>query len=183
MEQLVIVIIIGAVTLIKWLMEKSAEARAEREMAERVGDPTPDEPKVAPPRPASPMQAPRPTAYPVSDFETAARRLREALGLLEESELPRPVERRTEPPPVPRKEPVILFERPLPDLRIAPPIERAFEPLPEPPPYVAPKPAARKPIAEKGAASGLDELLRSRDGLRKAILMAEILGTPKGLVF
>jgi hypothetical protein len=182
-EQLVIVIIIGAVSLIKWLMEKSAEARAAREIAERIGDPTPDEPNVAPPRPAPPMQAPRPSAYPISDFETAARRLREALGLPEESELPRPVERRAEPPVAPRKEPVILFERPLPDLRMAPPIERAFEPLPEPPPYVEPQPAPRKSTADKTAGAGLDELLRSRDGLRKAILMSEILGTPKGLVF
>jgi hypothetical protein len=182
MEQLVIVLIIGAVSLIKWVMEKSAEARAERETADRIGDASPDVPKAAPVRPAHPMQAPRPVAHPVSDFETAARRLREALGLPEESELPRPVERREESPPAPRKEPVILFERPLPDLRMAPPIERAFEPLPEPP--IAPRPPAPGPAAEKiPATSRLDELLRSRDGLRKAIVVSEILGTPKGLVF
>ena len=183
MEQLVIVLVIGAVSLIKWVMEKSAEARAERETAERIGDASPDVPKAAPVIPAHPMQAPRPTAHPVSDFETAARRLREALGLPEESELPRPVERGPESRPHPRREPVVLFERPLPDLRKAPPIESASEMLPEQPRPVAPPPA-RKPTEEKAPlASGLDQLLRSREGLRKAILVQEILGTPKGLVF
>ncbi len=185
MENFVFILIFAAVGVIKWLMEKSAESRAARRTAERIGDPTPDVPKPAPRRVASPIEAPRPvhTGYPASDFEDAARRLRKALGLPEESELPRPVQRRPEPPPVPpapRPDPVILFERPLPDLRKVPPIERPRE-LPRIP---ASSPILRPPVeAVSAAASGLDELLRSRYGLRKAILMKEILGTPKGLAF
>jgi hypothetical protein len=182
-EQLVIVLIIAAVSVIKWLMEKSAEARAARRTAERIGDPMPDVPKPAPPRPAHPMASPRPVAHPVSDLEDAARRLREALGLPEENELPPPVQRKPELPPIPsapRPEPVILFERPLPDFRKAPPVERPRE-LPRIP---ASSPILRPPVEEASTArSDLDELLRSRDGLRRAILLKEILGTPKGLAF
>lgn len=164
--QLVFVLIIAAISLIKWLMEKSAGQRARRETTERL-----DEVERAGPV-APPIRAPRPIATPLPDANAAARRLREALGLPEETELPPPLSRRLDPPaPVPVTQPIVDLER-----RFVAKIE--------------PPPRAFVPAVRTGAAvvttaprTALDELLHSRDGLRKAILAHEILGTPKGLVF
>jgi hypothetical protein len=174
MEQLVIVLIIGAVSLIKWLMERSADAqvrRNENAQAERRS------------ASASPYQPPVPVA-PSVDAREAARRLREALGLPPDEEQPPPVFRQSPP----RREPVILFERslvesepansaaalPSPFLSAAAAAMMPIAMPPAPEPVPAPRPPAR---------AGLDGLLRSREGLRRAILVQEILGTPKGLVF
>ncbi len=167
MEQFVIVLIIGAISLVKWLMERSAEARARAESDARADEETPARPRKL----ATPWDAPRPIATPLPGADAAARRLRKALGLPEESELP---------PPVPRPAPVIVPERPLPLPPIGADGERRL--LTEPPRLISPVPPKISP-RPKPARAALDELLRSRDGLRKAILAQEILGTPKGLVF
>ncbi len=173
MEQLVILLIIGAISLIKWGLEKAAEAREQRKSAERFE-------KFE--RPADDETLHSPAAAPAGD--DAARRLREALGLPEEQELP---------PPLPRKAPVILYERPLPEP--LPPVDyaelekRLFVPVEEEGPAAEPlvlspaAPLVTEPEPRPPVRSGLDELLRNREGLRKAILVQEILGTPKGLVF
>jgi len=167
MEQLVIVLVVAAVGFIKWLMEKSAEQRAERQMRERM-DQVGNEP-VAPP-----IRAPRPTAFPIPDPDAAARKLREALGLPEPDELPPPRERPVvhPSPAFPAKKTKALSVLDIEQRVIAPP------------PLAIPvrKRAPQEPDGQS-AVSGLDGLLRSRGGLRKAILVQEILGTPKGLVF
>ena len=175
MEQFVILLVVGAIGLIKWVMEKSAEQRAQRETEERIGRLRESEPV------AHPMLAPRPIApSPFPNPATTARRLREALGLPDESDLPprRPVAPR--PLPTFRVEEVKAMV-PAHDLErrvVTPPPLVFLDRLPAQP-IISAEP--REPAALSH--SGLDELLRSRAGLRKAILVQEILGTPKGLVF
>lgn len=168
MEQLVIVLLIAVIGLVKWLMEKSAEIRAKRDAAERLDRAEP---------PAPPVIAPRPIAKPLRDSEAAARRLREALGLPEEHELPKPR-------PVPQEAPPsIPFS--VEEIKLVPAgdLERRMVAPPLPRARVATARPVAKPRETPPARHPLDDLLRSRDGLRRAILAQEILGTPKGLVF
>jgi hypothetical protein len=168
MEQLVFLLVIGAIAGIKWLLEKSAELREQQKTQDRLN-------RVERERPASPMHAPRPTAHPIPDLDKAARRLREALGLPEEAELP---------PPLPKPQPprILTMERvaPEPDLE-----QRTFVPTPPPAPkrWVPPARAEAAPAQPGARAAGLEELLRSREGLRKMVLAQEILGPPRGMVF
>lgn len=170
MEQLVILLVVGAIGLIKWVMEKSAEQRAQRETEERIGRLGESESV------AHPIQAPRPVASPYPD--AAARRLRNALGLPDESDLP------------PRRLPVAVPQQTfrVEEIKVVPIGDLERRVVKQSPP-VLPKrtPPQPSPIKEEESMavphSGLDELLRSRAGLRKAILVQEILGTPKGLVF
>jgi hypothetical protein len=166
-HQVIFVLVAGAIALAKWLMEKSAEQRKKREMEDRADHLGGSEPV------AHPMQAPRPVAPFGPDPDVVARRLREALGLPAESELPA---RRVAPAPPPRFQVEEIKVIPAADLE-----QRVVAaPPPLPPPRVHAPSALVKPTASP---FGLEELLRSRDGLRKAILAQEILGPPKGLVF
>lgn len=183
MEQLVFLLIIGGVTLAKWLIEKSSELRERKKTEERLDRLGREEPDPAPPltqRQAGP--------------EEAARKFLEALGLPPES---------APPPPVIRPVPPIIVESEIP---------RFFEPKPEktPPPLVIeagdlerrlfesrkpPAPptsaALRKerqrkatPVIETTLAEiPIEKILRTREGLRRAVLAREILGPPKGLDF
>ncbi len=173
MEQLVILLVVGAIGLVKWLLEKSAEQRSRRETEERIGRFGESEPA------AHPMPAPRPAAsFPLPDPDSAARRLREALGLPDESDLPR---RR---PPVVASPPSFRMDQ-IKVVPVADPERRIVKTEPAAPSARTPPPSFPHLSPEPVAAprSNLDDLLRSRDGLRKAILVQEILGTPKGLVF
>ncbi len=173
MDQLVIIIVIAVIGLIKWLMEKSAEQRSKRATSERLD-------RVE--RNAPPTIAPRPVAFPLPDPDAAARRLREALGLPEEHELPPPV---PHPRHEPRPAPVFRVEE-IEEIQILPEVERHVRHVVEAPPLPPLKPLRKSAAAVEAAPparGGLEELLRSREGLRKAILAQEILGTPKGLVF
>lgn len=180
MEQLVIVLVIAVVSLVKWLMEKSAEQRSRRETEERVEELERQHPRQQ--RPAPPIRAPRPVASsPMSDMEDAARRLRKALGLPEEADPPRQQRRPATPPPLARPEKTFL-ERAMPAVAE---IQEKLVP-PAPPPRRAPESAKhKKPASPAGPAvsarTQLDHLLRGRDGLRQAMLVREILGPPKGL--
>jgi hypothetical protein len=175
MEQFIILLVIGAIAVIKWMLEKSAELREKNRTQERIEQLERDNP------PAPPILAPRPVAIPNPDIDidAAARRLRKALGLPDEDDLPtfrRPV---IHPDPLPVQE---VEGAPMTDLeqRVVvspPPLPLTRKPLPS-------RPAAKVPeVAGPAMRSRLDELLKSREGLRSAILAQEILGTPKGLVF
>lgn len=179
MEQLVIILIIGAISLVKWLIEKSAEMRERRETEERLD--RLDRRVHTPPGPVR-----------EAGQEESVRKFLEALGLPVDSPAPPPV------PPI--------VESPVPRAFVSRPVE---EPAPrQPPPLVVEEREdaehrlleARKlaaefkkqtaPVHRRSTRSGdtpavtrFDTLLRSRDGLRQAMLAREILGPPKGLSF
>ncbi len=152
MEQLVILLVIGIISLVNWLMQRSAEIRERRKAeAGRLGIPGGNPFQPAEEQPAT-------TTAPAKDPAREMRKLMEALGLPLEDEEP-PVHR--ELPPAPE-----------------------LPPLPASPPKApAPKPAVQMPAfvphAPPAARSALAQALRSRDGVRQAIVLREILGPPK----
>jgi len=168
MEQLVLLVIIALISFINWAMQKSAERRKAKKLAEKSG-------------PATPGQRPKP--QPATDAETEMRRFMDALGLPTEAEPPviqrqeqvEPApQRQVTPPPIPKQQP--QFQRG----RVQKP-EREMQEL-----------AARLQRAEIGGAEesvGLPggrsgsyrELLKSPQSLRDAVVVREILGPPKAL--
>jgi hypothetical protein len=179
MEQFIIVLIIATIGIVKWLMEKSAEQRAKRSVDERVNELERQNPSVQPPpryaRPIDPF--PRP-------LQEAERRLREALGIPDDAAVP---QRRPVPQPAPPPVPQAPVARPafrVEEVRSVPAVdlERRMMAQSQPTVHAMPrKKHVEAPVAKR--LTGLDELLRSRDGLRRAVVIQEILGTPKGLVF
>ena len=185
MEQLVILIIIGLISLVNWLMQKAAEKReaAGQKRAERREVKREARRNVY----TQGVPAPAPTVRRAPAERDPFKELMDALGLPSD-EAP--------PPPVVAREP---FH------------EEEFASMEEPaPPPVLQQPAAPKPrprwqapsvhrpdaktaqvasafaaVEEAPAASyrgsGLRALLSGRDSQRKAIVLAEILGTPRGL--
>ena len=156
MEQLVILVIIGLISLVNWLMQRSAEIKKQRRL-EQQGHDLPRESEEVPE-----AVAPR-RAAPDRDPTVEMRRLMEALGI--------PMEE--EPPALPEP------PRAMPD----PPA-----PTPAPIQQAPPKPAqlpAQPPSAPAASTAavraGLAQALRSREGLREAVILREILGPPKAM--
>ena len=183
MEQLVILIIIGLISLVNWVMQKAAEKREEAKM-KRV-----EKREVQRQSRRNIYTQPAPAAPPVARREAPARDpfkdLMDALGLPADEFAPPPVVRRGEvleeeefasveeaaPPPVPPPEvrgprwQAASVRRP--DEKTAK-LASAFAAVGE-----KPAPAYR--------GSGVRELLAGRDSQRKAVILSEILGTPRGL--
>jgi hypothetical protein len=179
MEQLVILVVIGLISLVNWLMQKAAEKRElanmKKEAAEEGAPPrrniyTQGVPKQSPPlrRPAGPSQD------PLKD-------LMEALGLPPDAAPPPPLARRLAPPPVVAE------------------VEEEFSSLEDDPP---PSPASVRParpdaktlqlarsLASAEAAPALcpvssinfRTMLANRSTQRQAVILAEIFGPPRGL--
>ena len=84
MEQLVILLLIALISLINWLVKKSAALREARKLEEKMAK-TGESPRAAPPPKLEPPE-----------FEPSFRRLKEALGLLDEALPPRFPERTQE---------------------------------------------------------------------------------------
>jgi len=174
MEQLVILLIIGLISFINWLLQKSAERKAQRKTEERLDHL--DRPVEAEPVEAHPSAA-----------EERTRKFLEALGLPTDAIEP-PVERHPAPPPIP--EPLI---RPAPAPDFTPKVNRDLErrlageapAIFRPPSRPAPKraPTRHAPTPTSTSDQTLREALQTPGGLRNAILAREILGTPKGLQF
>jgi hypothetical protein len=170
MEQLVFVLVLGAIALIQWVMKKSAE---ERKGAQTGNSQPPYRPTG--PRPIDPF--PRP--------DDAARKLREALGLPAEVHVPEPVRRtpRSTPPTVPATPPsaspfIEAAEKFAASTRFA--SQQQAKPARKKAPTSKASAAHKSPLESR---SHLEELLHSNDGLRNAMLAREILGPPKGLEF
>ncbi len=186
MEQLVILLIIGLISLVNWLMQKAAEkreARTERRVEKReVKREARRNIYTQPAPPTEPRQAPT-GRDPLKD-------LMDALGLPAEEAPPGTVV--AEPDFFPDDAEFIPFE------------ETKPPPLPEPvvaPARVAARKLPAKPkrpdrrtseLASAFAAIGEEtgktyrgssvrDLLAGRDSQRKAIILAELLGTPRGL--
>lgn len=170
MDQVVIIVIIGLISLVNWLMKRSAELREQRKQ-ERQGMGIPEGDPFHPEseRAEDAAAPPPPAISPSADM----RRLMEALGLpTDDEEPPRPVVREvsTARDEAPQK-PVVREAAP-----VLPPLPAFLPPPPKKrwttkPPILAPRaPAPANPFSP---------VLRTRDGIRQAIVLREILGPPK----
>jgi len=156
MEQLVILVVIGLISLVNWLIQRSAEIREQRKQERESrgipeGDPFRQEEKVS-------GEFPPPIADPAGEM----RKLMEALGIpLETGEAPRPEPREPAAPPQ-LPPPVVL----VPSAR--PAVEKPTSPS--------------APTSQLGSAPRTGTLrnsLHSRDSVRQAVILREILGPPK----
>ena len=153
MEQLVLLLVIAAISLVNWLIERSGKLREQRRLqkeASRQGEPTSE------PHPALPEPSAR------EEIEEQMRRVMESFGI--------PVE---EPRPLPLQQPpVVSFEAP----PTPPPLPKTIAVVDEPRlrrlKDVAPVSRARSPWLKR---------LDSPQGLREAVVLREILGPPKAL--
>lgn len=183
MEQLVILIIIGLISLVNWVMQKAAEKREEAQ-TKRV-----EKREVRREAKRNIYTQPAPAAPPAARRQTLERDpfkdLMDALGLPSDELPPPPVVRRAEvfeeeefasveepaPPPLPRPE--VKTPR-----WQAPSVRRPDE-------KTAKLASAFAAVGEKPApaygGSTVRDLLASRDSQRKAVILAEILGSPRGL--
>lgn len=211
MEQVVILIVIGLISLVNWLLQKAAERRERRKAEaairrshevtdrtrarqERVHPLSRSETAAPPPRPQpQPPRAPAPGDDPF-------RELMEALGLPPEERRSHPVTRREA-----ERMPPVVMER---EEEEFPSLEVADAPPPPPPPLPPPRPVTRapvvvepprpmtaeaayriRPVAEiasgRDAGAGKREALRrvlaTAAGVRQAVVLSEILGRPRGL--
>ena len=164
MEQLVILVIIGLISLVNWLIQRSSELREKRRLEQkRMGMP-----EGVPERGESQEPEPAPQAAPV-DPAAEMRKLMEALGLPVEDEPP-VVRRAPTPPPAPELPPAP------PPLPMWQPGRSEVRASPLPVPAAAPVPKVMPAIRNRWAGE-----LRSRDGIRRAMVLREILGPPKAL--
>jgi len=191
MEQLVILVIIALVSLVNWLMQKSAQKReargakkAARQEVKRetrrniYTRPTPE--RTTPSAPGTPKVQ-----------RDSFQELMEALGLPAEEATPESVE--AEPDFFPEDAEFIPYEEAAPPPLPEPVVVRA-SPVPRrEPPTRSPRPdrktvqlASAFDIAEQQShplhqGLGLNAFLSDRAAQQKAVLLAEILGTPRGL--
>lgn len=197
MEQLIILLAIGAISLVNWLIKQSAEARERKKQQARIDrgiENQPEEETLLEPQPTARRQS-----APAQDEDPSEsmRKLMEALGLPMENEPPKPVQRPVAtPPPIltPPELPKPLYREPDPySARPTRPIRRPEYREPEmprslesdPTPEVSlhdwshkKKPApAPAPVPEHR----FRKMLATPGSLRDAILLSEILGKPKAL--
>lgn len=154
MEQVVIIVVIGLISLVNWLMKRSAEIREERKLErQRQGIPEGDPYHEGSLEDGAPSALPAPAVAASTDM----RKLMEALGLPAGEE-------EIVPEPAPVLPPLPAFQPP------APPKLRAGK---------IKDPGFAPPSAPR--ANPLALALQSRDDLRQAIVLREILGPPKAL--
>ena len=148
-QQLVLILIIGAISLVNWLIDKSAKQREKRriESLENEGQ-TPS----SHPHPVEPQQTKQP--------EESLRELMETFGF--------PTSVEPVPPPIQSSPPII--EEPLPSIP-------APRPLPAPPIVVPLKSIA--PRVSVGSSNRWASLLQGRGTTRQAMILTEILGPPR----
>ncbi len=161
MDQLVLLVLIGLISLINWAIKRSAEMREKRrvEKAARQG-----EPHIYP-------QSSQPPPPPTEDPTESMRKLMEALGL--------PVE--APPPPVLSRQPPIPAIPPPP--AFAAPSPASAQALPPARPRQTPskRPALVASTASTVRQTRFGAMLHQPGSARDAIVLAEILGTPIGL--
>ena len=154
MEQLVLLLIIAAISLVNWLIERSAKLREQRRREKEASN-------QGQPPPVSSPSFPEPS--PREEIEDQMRRMLESFGL--------PVE---DPKPIPQKpEPVFVFEEPIAP-QLPPPRPLA------PPPRTALRRGLEKSTPTRTHRPWTSRL-GSPQGLREAIVLREILGPPKAL--
>ncbi len=158
MEQLILILIIALISFINWVIKKSAELREKRKLERQSFDGGETLQRTNEPVPAEAQPA---------DPDDSMRRLMEALGLPQEEAPPVIPRGEVAPPPIPELprfvEPPVIAARPA---VVVPPVRQHR--------FATPTPPKRK-------LSPLRELLSSPDGLKKAVMLSEILGQPKSL--
>ena len=154
MEQLVLLLVIAAISLVNWLIERSGKLREQRRLEKEAARRSNSAPE---PKPTFPEPSAR------EQIEEQMRRVMESFGI--------PVE---EPKPQPLQQaPVVTF--------VAPPTP---PPLPNPISAVEqqPRPRRSKDFASVSRErSPWLKRLDSPQGLREALVLREILGPPKAL--
>lgn len=189
MEQLVILVIIGLISLVNWLMQRAAEQREQAKLkrAARDGRKREEERNIytqPPPVPAPGRHAPPAPQDPFKE-------LMEALGLPSGEPPPPPVTRQAPPPPVTESEEFASLEEAVPTAKRA---KRPAQPAWKQPPkrrapdekearlasaFAAQESAAgRRPARER---ESVRSLLATRASQRQAIILAEILGQPRAI--
>jgi len=165
MEQVVVLLVIAAISFINWLIKKSAEQREKRR-------------RLAPPVIERQTQAPA-TPEPWRAPEEDLRKFMEALGMPVEE--PPARENRWEPPTAEVFEAVTPPPLPVPVAVYQPP--KITRPSAESLALARRLEARQDPISatEIGGSSHVRQMLRSRDGLRDSIILNEILSKPKSL--
>lgn len=153
MEQLVLLLVIAAISLVNWLIERSSKLREQRRREKEAalrGESSP--------QPASTL----PETSGREEIEDQMRRMLESFGF--------PVE--PTKPPTSQHPPVVAIEPP-----VAPP------PLPKPRSFVdqAPFRQQKQPARFSRERSPWLKRLDSPAGLREAVVLREILGPPKAL--
>lgn len=184
MEQLVLLLLFGAIALIQWLVKKSAEMREERKRQQQSPQ-WQEEQDVS----REAREVPPPAPSPAGDPDASMRKLMEALGLPQEAPPPPVQQRPPTPPPLPPAPAPRVPERPAPKVAERPVSrlqERPLSRLPERPPsaklgFPAAKPKSFDPVPEKKPELSIRELLASPDSMKKAVILSEIIGSPKAL--
>ena len=175
MEQFIFLLIIGLISLIHWIIQKSSEAR-EKAKAKRRADQG-DSPF---PSSASSRQEGEPTADPAEGM----RKLMEALGVPLEEEIHRPAPQASQAPPLPEETFVQSHNRPV--------ILEEERPRPLPRPMLTPQPSMRRVRERKKVElvevnrgntgrESLKKALGSKDALKTAVILSEVLGKPRAL--
>ncbi len=151
MEQLVLLLVIAAISLVNWLIERSAKLREQRRLQKESANRG---------QPDSFEEPPLPETSAREELEEHMRRVMESFGM--------PVE---EPKPVfETPAPVVVFEEPA-----APPPPPLPVPRPNPP-----RRSKKATVAQRPRSPWVARLATSQ-GLREAIVLREILGPPKSL--
>lgn len=149
MEQLVLLLVIAAISLVNWLIERSAKLREKRQLEKEAAN------RGQPP----PVFAPEPPT-PREEIEEHMRRMLESLGV--------PVE---EPRPLPAPSaPAVVFQEP----PTPPPLPKPQPDLPRP--ALRRSKAATTVLRPR---SPWLARLSSPQGLREAAVLREILGPPR----
>ena len=153
MEQLVLLLVIAAISLVNWLIERSGKLREQRRLQKEAA--SRGETTLAP-APTVPEASPR------EEIEEQMRRMMESFGF--------PVE-----------EPAPAIEKPQPIVEFVPP--PAPPPLPKTAPFIErPRIRRGKEVAAVSSERSLWlNRLDSPQGLREAVVLREILGPPKAL--
>lgn len=180
MEQLVILIIIGLISLVNWVVQKSQEKRGQAKV--RRGEEQEARRNIY----TQPSPKPAARRHPVAPAQDSFRELMEALGL-PSGEAPPVIHREAAPPPLVEAEEFASMEEAAPPRQ--PQVSRKQQPKRRRQPDEKEAQLASAFTSQEGKARpwrspddrSIRSLLSDRVSQRRAVILAEILGSPRGL--
>jgi hypothetical protein len=179
MEQFVLLLIIAAISLVNWILQKSAAHREKRKAEQALGE------SIHPGTSAPDDQ--RETRFDPMD---QTRKFLDALGLPDDALPPRPT---AAPPALPPTESATAWrpEKSAPKRDSRHKLQTDLEQRLHPGPTSTPAPPARirarstaamVTVSESSSARGLvTGILTEKEGMRRAVVIREILGPPRAL--